>query len=93
MKIAKFRRPDSFYDTILEESELREGSVWQREYVQVTDWIEVEFQPVSSRDVVEATLKVLDNAETELRNKFEEKLGQINNEREKVRALTYDGAS
>lgn len=92
MKVAIFKRlgdPALTYESILKQDEVKEGSVWSRDYIQISQWAEVPFEPLPAQEVVSAQLQALDGAESELRNKFEEKLSQINTARSELRALTH----
>ena len=92
MKIAKFQRigsPDWF-------------AVWEQRadgtdpmpesYVRVSEYSDIEFKPRPAEEIVPAQLSALDDAEKELRAKFAEKLGEIAEQRAKLKALTWEGA-
>ena len=60
-------------------------------YVRLTEFIDVNFVPLQSGEVVEKQVAALDVAETELRNKFQAALNKIEQRREELRAITYQG--
>ena len=95
MKIAIFKDTTcSFeYSTIVKESTLDAQGDYAPGYVRISEWIEVTFPPLPKEVVVQEHLKVLDTVEAELRDKFQEKLNQIDGERQKLLSLTHEVAS
>lgn len=96
MKIAIFKNisGDGFtFDMIVKHEDVREGGIYTREYAQLTEWVDVEFPPLPAQTVVESQLKLLDTAETELRNKFQRKLDELANERSRLLSLTHEVAA
>lgn len=76
---------------IIEEgmSKMMENSGW----VRLTEFAEIEFTPLPPTEVVDKQLKQLDEAEAELRNKFQEKLNELANERAKLLSIGHEAAS
>jgi len=72
------------------ESVLRFDEIWARDlhYVQVSEALDIEFPRLPPEVTVPAELAVIDAAEAELRNKFNEKLAEINTRRANLLALT-----
>jgi hypothetical protein len=62
------------------------------DYVRMSEFVEVEFKPLSSEVVVQKQLNALDKSESELRNKFQEALNRIERQREELRAISYTPA-
>lgn len=85
MKLAKYLS-DLCGEIVLPFSEYRDNDP---EYTRVSEIIEVEFTPLTPEVIVPAQLKVLDAAEAELRNKFNEKLSELNTRRANLLALTH----
>ena len=89
MKVAQFKSMEHGYISVL----TAEDAKYRPTCVQVSDFVEVEFPPLISSEVVEQQLAVLQKAEAELRTRFEQKLVEINAERQKLRAIAHEGAS
>ena len=87
MKVAKFKRlGEGAFETIIdEESPLATLDC----YVRLTEWVDVEFRPLRDEAIVEKQLNALEKAEAELRTKFELALGEIERQRQELRAITY----
>lgn len=86
MKIAKFRcgvGQDYSYESIYDDK--------HAEYVtnatRISEWVEVDFPPRDSAELVPEQLARLDAAEAELRRKFEQHLNKLADERSKLLAL------
>lgn len=93
MKIAKYismSESGRKYESIQTE---KEGVELERVcgYVRVSEVVEVEFVPLKDDAVVEKQLAVLDKAESELRTKFQAALNGIEQQRQELRAITYQG--
>jgi hypothetical protein len=87
MKIARFKYiGDYSYDTVASD-ELEDS----KSYVRTSEYVEVEFPPLKSDEVVQRQLEALERVEDELRGKFQTALNQINRQREELRAITYQG--
>lgn len=88
MKIAKFKRlgehgGGEYYgeeDCFMERLD---------NYVRITEYAEVEFKPLNSDVVVQKQLDALAGAEKELRNRFQQALSSIEQERANLLALAY----
>lgn len=85
MKIAVYHAYDR--DDLYEADDWREGS---ENYVRLTEIVEVELPRLPPALVVPAQLQQLAVAETELRNKFNEKLSEIQTKRQNLLALTQE---
>lgn len=91
MKIAKYitmsegRRG---YEVIHTE---KDGTDFERVcgYVRISDFVEVEFPPLKDEAIVEKQIASLDKAESELRAKFQAALNGIEQQRQELRAITY----
>lgn len=90
MKIARFRRvgvdAHCVYETIKDE---KDAKYIGEDFVQISDYIEVEFPPLTDESIVEQHLGVLDKAEASLRNKFQAALNGIEQQRQELRAITF----
>ncbi|MEQ1580880.1 MAG: hypothetical protein ABL964_09835 [Steroidobacteraceae bacterium] len=58
-------------------------------YVRVSEYLEVEFKMLPPSETVAMELDMLDKTEAALREKFQEKLDQIETSRANLRALTH----
>lgn len=58
------------------------------DYVRVTEWMDVEFKPLSSSDVAAAQMVALSTLREHTVNEFKEKLGYIDGKIANLRALT-----
>jgi len=89
MKIAKFKRlgegTTCSFETFGAEGCFMESHA---AYIRITEYAEVEFIPLCSEDVVQKQLNALDSAETEVRNRFQEALREIERQRQELRAIT-----
>ncbi|HLA60936.1 MAG TPA: hypothetical protein VK626_01700 [Nitrospiraceae bacterium] len=92
MKIAMYKDTTSPFDytTIVKESNLDLKGEYAPGYLRISEWIDVTFPPLSKEVVVQEHLRVLDTVEAELRNKFQEKLNQIEGERAKLLSLSHE---
>jgi hypothetical protein len=63
------------------------------DYVRLTEFVEVNFPPLNSEEVVEKQLKALDSAEHDVRTRFQEALNEIERQRQELRAITYTPAA
>lgn len=96
MKIAIFRKvmgPTWNLDMIVQEKDFSPDGIYVREYTQITDWVEVEFQPLSDEQVVTGQLKQLDTVERELRNQFADKLAAVAEARAKLQSIAHERQS
>lgn len=90
MKLAIFKRVDPAlsYETVKGESYEEDSG-----FVRISEYVEVEFPPLSSGEVVQKQLEILDKAEGELRSKFQQALAGIQQSRQELLALTYQPAA
>lgn len=96
MKVAIFRKvmgANWNLDMIVRETDVAPEGIYVREYTQITDWVEVEFKPLSDQQVVSGQLRQLDTVEMELRQKFADKLAELTEARAKLQALTHQPES
>lgn len=56
-------------------------------YVRISEWIDIEFPPLSTDEVIQSQLKVIDEAEQEARRRFNEQLERFNGMRANLLAL------
>jgi hypothetical protein len=79
------------YESIQNENE---GSDLERVcgYIRTTDFVEVDFVPLTDGSVVEKQLAVLDKAESELRTKFQAALNGLDQQRQELRAIAHKPA-
>lgn len=84
MKIALYKAYGS--EQIYEASDPREES---ESYIRLTEIMEVEFPRLPPEITVPQELASIDSAEAELRNKFNEKLSELNIRRANLLALTH----
>ncbi len=63
------------------------------DYVRLTEFVEVNFPPLNSEEVLEKQLKALDSAEQDVRTRFQEALNEIERQRQELRAITYKPAA
>ncbi len=92
MKIAIFRKvmgPNWNMDLTIQEKDFTPGCIFEREYTQLTDWVDVEFVFRSDESVVSGQLKQLDIAEQELRTQFATKLAEVAEARAKLLSLAH----
>lgn len=86
MKLALYSLCGSTYHQPLEAFSWREGD---KDYLRLSEFVEVEFTLLAPEVVVPLQLERLGAMEAELRNKFNEKLSEINTERANLLALTH----
>lgn len=85
MKIAIFKNLEHGFETVH-----NDGLELSATYVRVTDYVDIDFPRLSdSVVVVEAQIAALNKAETELRSKFQHRLGEIDSARANLRAMTH----
>jgi hypothetical protein len=79
------------YESIQNE---KEGSDLERlcGYVRISEFVEVEFAPLTDGSVVEKQLAALDKAESELRTKFQFALNGLEQQRQELRAIAHKPA-
>lgn len=87
MKVALFKSVHGFAAAYDEAG--GEAMVKYTRYTRVSEYVAVEFPPLSPEVVIEGQLAALSDAETELRNQFETKLNEIKTERAKLLSLTH----
>lgn len=94
MKIAKFQTTDTRFPwvTFFTQEDFERSAHFQKEYVQLSEWVDVDFPPLNQESVVQAKLRVLDAAEVELRQKFSKGLIDIADARSQLLSLTHDAA-
>lgn len=86
-KIAIFRNIEHGYESILD------GQFDSfEEYVRLSEFVEVEFQPLTGDEFVQKQLSALDKAESALRAQFQIALNGIEQQRQELRAITYQPA-
>lgn len=56
-------------------------------YARVSEWIDVEFPPLTNDEVIQSALRSIDKAEQEVRKKFQAELDRFKNMRANLRAL------
>lgn len=89
MKVAIFKRLGEYgYDTVSDD-----GLENCKEYVRTSEYVDVDFPPLESKEVVEKQLSALDAAEAELRSKFQDALNAIESHRQELRAISYKPAN
>jgi hypothetical protein len=87
MKIAKYKRLGEYgYETVSDE-----GLENCADYVRVSEFVDIEFPPLESNEVIQRQLNALDRAENEVRAKFQDMLNSIEQQRAELRAITYKG--
>jgi hypothetical protein len=89
MKIAMFKRlgEHSYESVQTSDFETIKG------FIRLTEYVEVEFHPLRDETVVEKHLKALDDAESEVRIRFQQALQDIEQQRQELRAITYTPAA
>ena len=60
-----------------------------KDWVRISEIVEVEIPLLKETELIKYRLAVLDNQETELRNRFQDKLNNIEYERGKLLSLTH----
>lgn len=96
MKVAIFRKvmDGAFtFDSILRDDEATPDSIYAREYTQMTEWAEVNFVHFPPAVTVGSQIKQIDAAESELRNKFAQKLSDLNESRARLLSLSHETQS
>lgn len=58
-------------------------------YVRLTEYVEVEFPPLQDHTVIQKHLEALDRVETAVTQRYFEKLAEIKQQKEELRAITY----
>lgn len=86
MKLAQFKHVPIGYITVLEE-DLSKSSAYSKEYARVSDWVEVEFPPLSSAQTAAAELAALEDSETVRRLRFDLDTKKFDAEKARLRAL------
>jgi hypothetical protein len=88
MKVAKFKRiaEASYleYETVSDDS--IEGS---DNYVRISEYVEVEFPPLSKGEIVEQQLAALNQVEREARMRLQDVLEKVKGRRAELMALTH----
>lgn len=85
MKLAQFKNVPIGYITVLEQEQSK--STVYKGYLQVSDWVEVEFRPLSSAQTAAAELAALEDSETERRLRFDLETKKFEAEEARLRAL------
>jgi hypothetical protein len=85
MKVAQFKSVIGGYTAVYDERLAKHVTG----VVQISEFVDIEFPPLATEEVVQQQLSALDSAETELRAKFDQKLSEINTQRAELRALTH----
>jgi hypothetical protein len=88
MKIAQYKLYSGHH--IAEVTEWREND---KDYIRLSEPVEVEFVPLPPEITVPLQIAVLDAAEQELRAKFAEKLAELSERRATLLALTHEPQS
>jgi hypothetical protein len=87
MKIAKYKRLGEYgYETVSDD-----GLENCADYVRVSEFVDIEFPPLESKEVIQRQLEALDRTESEVRSRFQEALNSIEHQRAELRAITYNG--
>lgn len=94
MKIAQYQRvlaSTSSYVTLLTQQQVEQFPELYTggDYVRLSEWTEVTFAPRPPEEYVHEQLSGLDRAEAELRQKFADKLAEVDEQRAKLLALTH----
>lgn len=85
MKVAKYKYIGTHsYETVSDD-----GLDGVDTYVRISEFVDVEFQPRAEDAVIDQHLSKLDEAEQELRTKFQDALNSIERQRAELRALTH----
>jgi hypothetical protein len=85
VRLAKFKRLGEHpFECV--QSDIMDGCVG---YVRISEYVDVEFPPLREAAVIEKHLEQLDNAEAEIRTKFQLALNSIEQQRQELRAITY----
>lgn len=82
MKLAIFKNIACNFETTCEPNMEGHG-----DYVRLTEYVDVEFQRIKGDEVIEQQINILNRAETDLRNKFQEALNKIDRQRAELLAL------
>lgn len=93
MKIAQFKTGPGISSTTIIDQRGGEGCIQYCGWVRISEYVEVDFQPLPADVVVEGQLKQIDAAEQELREKFQQKLNELTEARAKLQALTHEKQS
>lgn len=58
-------------------------------YVRLTEYVQVEFPPLQDHAIIQKHLEALDKAEVAITQRYFEKLAEIKQQKEELRAITY----
>jgi hypothetical protein len=86
MKLARFKHINIGFTTIVEEAASKAGG-YSKDYAQVSDWVEVEFPPLSCAQTAANELAALEDRETERRLRFDLDTKKFDAEHARLRAL------
>jgi len=89
MKIALFKNAGYELATPVPAGGWMEGD---KIFIRISEYVDVEFPPISDGEIIQKRLDALDHAETELRTKFQDALGGIERQRQELRAITLQPA-
>lgn len=91
MKIALYKNLTYDSTTILQQPDwLPQGEREKYEmsgYARVSEWIDVEFPPITNDEVIQSALRSIDKAEQEVRERFQAELDRFKNMRANLLAL------
>lgn len=92
MKVAQFKSATSASLVMwYHEQEGFNRWAWaQKEYVQLSEWVEVDFPPLQTAAIVEAQIRVLDAAAVEAQQECARRLNELAEARAKLLALTHE---
>lgn len=93
MKIAQFKNSQFEWTSYYEHDEFENSAAFQRDYVRVSDYVEVDFVPLPRDQQVQARLRALDAQEVEVRANAAQKLKDLADARAKLLSLTHETAT
>ena len=85
MKLAQYKSGHNL-TIVLQATDYQES---YQDLTRMSEIVEVEFKPLPPEVTVPAELARIDAAEAELRNKFNEKLSELNTRRANLQAITH----
>lgn len=88
MKIAEFKNVEFNFTFVGPESH---GKI--KDYVRLTEYVDVEFEPRKGTDVILDEVAILDNEADKLRAELGAKIDDLKRRKEELLAITYQGDS
>lgn len=85
MKIAIYKDVQYNFESICKDS--MEGA---KGYVRISEFVDVEFPPLSDAETIQKQLHALDSVRAEVSRKFADALKEIDDAKAKLQALTYE---